>query len=148
MARKGTSGKKPAASPATAGAAPGARLSFIGPPGSLLEQVAKATLDRGYREVAVLIDNWETGCTCEGGTIPAAQVDAFAQTLQTQSLDPALKILAPALAALMGNCCAAVISPVQGDVNAAIKLLTLDPGAARLGSCIDAMHETCCEEAD
>lgn len=128
----------------------GAGAGFAGPtlaptPGTIETQVIKATLDPGYRRVAQLLDDWDSGCDCIGGSIPPAQVDAFSNALLTQSLDPALKILAPALGALMGNCCNAVASPLLGEVNAMIKLLSLDPGAARLGACIDGMHATCCD---
>lgn len=134
---------KPSAGSDVAGA--GFAGPTVGPMGTIAAQVFMATLDPGYRRVAQLLDEWDSGCTCVGGSIPPAQVDAYTNALLTQSLDPALKILAPALGALMGNCCNAVASPVPGEVNAMIKLLTLDTGAARLGSCIDAMHATCCD---
>lgn len=144
MAKTGRSPtKKPAGDGASANRL--ASSADFGPPETLAQQVNKATLDPGYRRLAVLLDNWDAGCTCEGGSIPAPTVAAFAQSLRVLSLDPALQILAPALASLMGNCCATAITPVPGLTNAEILLLSLDPGAGRLGSAIDAMHADCCE---
>lgn len=116
-------------------------------PGALQTQVSKLTVDPGYRKVAEMLDDWESGCDCEGGSIPLPTQQSYSQALMTYSLDPALKVLAPAIVVIMGNCCTtpATITP-GGEVNNLIKRLTLDPGARRLGSCIDGMHAECCGE--
>lgn len=116
-------------------------------PGVLQTQVIKLTLDPGYRKVAEMLDDWASGCDCEGGTIPLSTQQSYAQALITYSLDPALKILAPAIVVIMGNCCTTPATITHGgEVNNLIKRLTLDPGARRLGSCIDGMHAECCGE--
>lgn len=139
--------KKSAAGIGAAKAAPSQPLAALVPaPGPIQTQVIRATLDPGYRLVAQLLDEWAEGCDCEDGSIPSSQVEAYIQSLLRLSLDPALKILAPAMGALMGNCCETVTDPQPGAMNTVIKRLTLDPGARLLASCIDGMHAHCCGE--
>lgn len=116
-------------------------------PDPLALQVAKLTLDPGYRAVAAIFDGWALDCTCVGGTITPTQIATFAASLKGFSSDPALALIAPVLANLMGNCCPSVITPTAGSTTANIRKLTLDPGAARLAMVFDAMALNCCAAA-
>lgn len=117
-----------------------------GPPESYLVQVTRATVDPGYRRVAQVLDDWATTCECVGGSVPAPEIDTYSQDLQKLSLDPALKILAPALAAAMGNCCNTMVAAEYGETSQVIRRLTLDPGAIRLGAALDSMRNHCCDD--
>lgn len=108
-------------------------------------QVAKLTLDPGYRAVAVMVDDWAADCTCLGGGLPPSTADAMAASLVVYSLDPALKLLAPVTGALMQGCCTTAVTPAPGPRANGIALLTLDPGAVRLAMVLDAMQANCCD---
>jgi hypothetical protein len=112
---------------------------------TLAVQVAKKTLDPGYRAIAVVVDDWYLDCACIGGTVPQTTVDSYAASLSRYSLDPALALLAPVVAALMGTCCATAPEPINGTIAGAIKGLSLDPGAVRVAMALDAMKASCCD---
>lgn len=117
----------------------------LDPPPPMAVQVARLTSDPGYRAVGTLVDNWEANCDCLGGGLPAAAVNEMKASLIPLSLDPALALLAPVIATLMGNCCTASVTPVKATMANAIGLLTLDPGAVRVAMVLDAMKASCCD---
>lgn len=121
-------------------------VQTAGPPETYLVQVTRATLDPGYRRVAQVLDDWANTCDCVGGSVPAPEIVSYSNDLLKLSLDPALKILAPALAAAMGNCCNTMVPAENGATAQVIRRLTLDPGAIRLGAAVDSMRNHCCED--
>lgn len=137
------SGGKPSAKKAPS--AGESLVATLDPPPSMAVQVAKKTTDPGYRAVAVMLDDWAANCTCLGGGLPQSTIDLMSASLTPLSLDPALALLAPVVATIMGNCCNAAVTPVKATLANGIGLLTLDPGAVRIAMVLDAMKASCCD---
>lgn len=141
--RAGTSG--PARSKGTDADRAAASLAPVLPPEPFAVQVAKLTLDPGYRAVAVMLDDWTVGCTCMGAGLPPSAGDTLAASLKIWSLDPALAVVAQAAGSVMATCCSAAVTPAAGPRANGIALLTLDPGAIRVAMVLDAMQQHCCD---